>query len=83
MVDTPAPNQLILRMLRGLDSKFDGLRGEVRELNTRTLRIEESLANARKDIVLQGEQLAHIEVRLDGMRQQLDRINVRLDLVNG
>ena len=83
MVDDPnEPVDFQRRMLREIHNMVADTRAEVREVKTHIIRLDSSLANARKDIALQGEQMAHIEVRLDGMKQGIDRINVRLGLVS-
>jgi len=82
-LESAAPDNLVLRYLRAMDTKLDSLRGETREINTRVIRLEESLANTRKEVALIGEHLAHFEVRFDDLRQSVDRIYVRLDLVSG
>jgi hypothetical protein len=43
-------------------------------------RLEESLAGVKREVALQAEQLAHIEVRLDQMRGDIGMIKRRLDL---
>ncbi len=83
MVDVPdEPIDFQRRMLREIHNMVADVRGELREVKTHVIRLDSSLANARKDIALQGEHMAHFEVRFDDLNQSIDRINVRLGLVS-
>jgi predicted nucleic acid-binding Zn-ribbon protein len=61
------PDSLVLRYLRRLDEKMDGLREDMREVKTR--------------IGLLEQQYASLSSRLDRVEFRLDRIEKRLDLV--
>ena len=61
------PDSLVLRYLRRLDEKIDGLREDMRAVKTR--------------IGLLKQQYASLSSRLDRVEFRLDRIEKRLDLV--
>ncbi len=80
---SPEPEDFARHMLRRLDGKLDRVIAERAEDRAALIRVGESLANTRKELALIGEHLAHFEVRFDDLKQSVDRINVRLDLVSG
>ena len=61
------PEQLILRLLRNIDQKVDGLRDDMRELKTRAGILE--------------QQYASLSNRIDRIELRLDRIETRLGLI--
>jgi hypothetical protein len=67
-------DSLVLRYLRQIDQKVDGLADEVKELKVRAGRIETSLAQVQVH-------LAERSVRMDRIEDRLDRIE-RLTLVD-
>ena len=60
-------DNLMLRYLRRIDEKVDGLREDVREIKTRVGLLE--------------QQYASLSSRIDRIESRLDRIEKRLDLV--
>jgi len=65
MTDT-GPDQLILRLLRNIDQKVDGLRDDMLEIKTR--------------IGILEQQYASLSNRIDRIEHRLDRIERRLEL---
>jgi predicted nucleic acid-binding Zn-ribbon protein len=61
------PEQPILRLLRNIDQKVDGLRDDMRELKTRVGILE--------------QQYASLSNRIDRIELRLDRIETRLGLI--
>ncbi len=67
MTNGAEPDQLILRMLRNLDQKIDGLRDDMLEIKTR--------------IGILEQQYASVSNRIDRIEVRLDRIEQRLGLI--
>ncbi len=65
MTDTE-PDQLILRLLRSIDQKVDGLRDDMSEVKTR--------------IGILEQQYASLSNRIDRIEHRLDRIERRLEI---
>ncbi len=61
------PDNIVLRYLRRMDEKIDGLRDDMREVKTRLGLLE--------------QQYASLSSRVDRIEHRLDRIEKRLDLV--
>jgi hypothetical protein len=62
------PDSIVLRYLRSIDTKVDGVIADVREIKTRVGILE--------------QQYASISSRIDRIDARLDRIERRLDLVH-
>ena len=71
MVD--APDRLVLRYLRRIDEKLDGLTDTVSDLVLRVSAVERDVAALKVDF-------AGMQARLDGFGRRLDRIETRLAL---
>ena len=63
MVDEP--ENLVLRMLRGMDIKIERVLREVQALKAHSVAIEDSLVALRKDIHNLDERVARTELRLE------------------
>jgi outer membrane murein-binding lipoprotein Lpp len=74
------PENLALVFLRRIDAKIDGLTLDVRELKERTSAVELGLTSVRRDIAALAETDARLQVSLDRMRDDVGRIQRRLDL---
>lgn len=61
------PDQIMLRLLRNIDQKVDGLRDDMREVKTR--------------IGILEQQYASLSNRIDRIELRLDRIETRLGLI--
>jgi archaellum component FlaC len=72
MVDEP--DNLILRMLRQVDTKLDTLMERMHDLTARVGSVEDQLSGLRADFV-------RLEHRLDRFDERLQRIERRLDLI--
>ena len=77
---TDEPSNLVVDHLRPLRADFRIMRDTQIEHGVKLNRLEESLAGVKREVALQAEQLAHIEVRLDQMRGDIGMIKRRLDL---
>ena len=74
------PENLVLVMLRKLDTKFDGMREEMRDIKGRLTNVETALAMAATEVgsLLAGD--ARMQHSIDRMSDRLERIECRLDL---
>ncbi len=61
------PENIVLNLLRKIDTKLDRIADDVRDLKTRVTAIEEGMAGIHR--------------RLDRVDERLDRIERRLELV--
>lgn len=77
---TDEPSNLVVDHLGALRADFRIMRDTQIEHGVKLNRLEESLAGVKREVALQAEQLAHIEVRLDQMRGDIGMIKRRLDL---
>ena len=68
------PENLILVYLRRIDEKIDRLSDDIGDLRQRVTSLDEQAARIRGDMVAMSS-------RIDGVRQRLDRIERRFDLV--
>jgi predicted nuclease with TOPRIM domain len=74
------PENLTLVFLRRIDAKIDAMGLDVRELKDRTSAVEIGLTAVRRDIASLAETDARLQVSLDRMRDDVNRIQRRLDL---
>lgn len=74
------PDSLVLRYLRGIDTKVDALRDEVRDLKSRLSAVETGLNAVRRDLVTLAEADAREQASIDRMSDRLERVERRLDL---
>lgn len=76
------PENIVLAYLRRIDLNVkDVQRGQSEVLN-RLNRLEEGVARVRRDQANDAETVAHLQAQVDRLREQIDRINRRLDLVD-
>jgi len=68
------PENLILVYLHRIDQKIDRLSDDIGDLRQRVTSLDEQAARIRGDMVAMSS-------RIDGIRQRLDRIERRFDLV--
>ena len=68
------PENLVLVYLRRIDEKIDRLSDDIGDLRQRVTSLDEQAARIRGDMVAMSS-------RIDGVRQRLDRIERRFDLV--
>ena len=78
MVDDP--DYLVLVYLRRIDSKVDAMAQDIRELKERVSSLEVAVASVRRDIAVLAETDARLQNALDRMREDISRIQRRLDL---
>ncbi|WP_396593716.1 hypothetical protein [Brevundimonas sp. R86498] len=74
------PDNLVLVFLRRIDAKVDALAFEVRELKDRVSAVELGLAAVRREIAGLAEADARLQISFDRMRDDIGRIQRRLDL---
>jgi hypothetical protein len=74
------PDSLVLRYLRRIDEKVDGLGGRMDELTVRLTAVEVGLNAVRRDLVSLYEADARLQVSVDRQGARLDRIEQRLNL---
>lgn len=70
----------MLIFLRRIDGKIDGLSQDVRELKDRTSAVELGLTGIRRDIAALAETDVRLQVSMDRMRDDVSRIQRRLDI---
>lgn len=68
------PENPVLVYLRRIDEKIDRLSDDIGDLRQRVTSLDEQAARIRGDMVAMSS-------RIDGIRQRLDRIERRFDLV--
>jgi hypothetical protein len=74
------PENLTLIYLRGIDAKVDGLAAELREIRDRLTAVEIGLIGIRRDIGGLAETDARRQASVDRLRDQMTRVNRRLDI---
>lgn len=74
------PENLMLVFLRRIDAKIDNLTLEVRELKERVSALEIGQVAIRRDIAALAETDARMQISMDRMRDDISRIQRRLDL---
>jgi len=62
---TDEPENLTLRILRGLDEKMDVVRADVQDLKARATNVEEGLAGVNRRLDRLDERMARIEKRFN------------------
>ena len=77
------PNNLVLEYLRAMRGDVSEIRETLRDHGFRLSRIESSVVGLRADIARSEEHGAHLETRIDRLRDDVDRIKRRLDLQEG
>ena len=76
------PENLVLVYLRRIDSKVDAIAVDVRELKERQSAVEYGLSGVRRDVAALSETDARLQAGMDRLRDEVSRINRRLDLVD-
>jgi chromosome segregation ATPase len=76
------PDNLVLKLLRGIDSKVDDVQKELAMLKERAAATDNRVISLRKDVLSVDESIALLNVRLDQIDAKLNRVFVRLDLVD-
>lgn len=74
------PDNLVLVYLRRIDSKVDAIAQDIRELKERVSSVEVAVASVRRDIAVLAETDARLQNAVDRMREDIGRIQRRLDL---
>ena len=78
---TDKPTDLTLEHLRRLHAGQARILEVLGEHGHRLGRIETAIAGLRREQAGDAETIAHLEARLDRLREEIDRIKQRLDLV--
>jgi outer membrane murein-binding lipoprotein Lpp len=74
------PDSIVLRYLRGIDTKVDALRDDVRDLKARITAVEHGLNAVRRDLVALAEADARQQASTDRLGDRIERIENRLSL---
>ena len=74
------PDNLVLRFLRGIDAKVEGLRDDMRDVKARVSAVESGLNAIRRDLVALAEADARQQVSVDRFGAHIERIENRLSL---
>jgi len=77
------PDSLVLTLLRGIDAKLDDVKHELRKLRERVGSVETTLAGVRRDLAHLAETDARLQAGMDRLRDDVERIERRLDLSDG
>lgn len=75
------PENLVLVYLRRMDAKIDKVIDTQQEHGHRLSRVESQLAGLRRDQGSDAEAVAHLQAQMDRLRDELDRVKRRLDIV--
>lgn len=76
------PENIVLAYLRRIDLNVKDLQRGQSEVLNRLNRLEEGVARVRRDQANDAETVAHLQAQVDRLREQIERINRRLDLVD-
>jgi predicted nuclease with TOPRIM domain len=76
------PENLVLVYLRRIDAKVDGLDRRIDDLTQRMSAVETGLASVRRDLGFLAEADARLQMSFDRLRDDVTRIERRLDLVD-
>jgi len=76
------PENLTLVYLRRIDAKVDALAHGVQDLTQRVSAVEVGLAAVRRDLGHLAEADARLQSSFDKLRQDVDRIQRRLELTD-
>ena len=75
-------NNLVLEHLRAIRADVHEIKTVQREHGHRLTRVEIALAGIRRDQALDSENLARMDLRVDRLSEDVERIKRRLDLVD-
>ena len=78
---TEAPSDLVLENLKVIQAALARLDRGQHSIEQRLAGVEQGLNGLRRDMLHSFEGDAHAQSRLDHLQRQVDRINVRLGLV--
>lgn len=76
------PTTILFERLRAIHADVAETRDVQREQGTRLYRIESGLAALRRQQTGDAENAASLEMRFDRLREDVDRIKRRLDIVD-
>lgn len=74
---------LILEHLRGMRGGQDRIEHELREIKNRITSLEAGVAGIRRDAAHDNDKIVQQQIGLDQLTERLERIEKRLELVNG
>ena len=74
------PESLVLVYLRRIDAKVDAMAQDIRELKERVSSLEIAVASVRRDIAVLAETDARLQYAVDRLRDDVGRIQRRLEL---
>ncbi|WP_439546995.1 hypothetical protein [Sandarakinorhabdus sp.] len=75
-------DNLVLEMLRGIRSDVAAIRDVQREHGVRLAELGTTMAGLRRDTAGDAEVTAHLAVRIDRLRDEVDRIKRRLEIAD-
>lgn len=75
-------DNLVLEMLRGIRGDVAAIRDVQREHGVRLAELGTGLAGLRRDNAGDAEVSAHLAVRIDRLRDEVDRIKQRLEIAD-
>ncbi|MBU6166438.1 MAG: hypothetical protein KGQ52_09925 [Alphaproteobacteria bacterium] len=73
---------LVLEMLRTIRADLSSVRETLREHSLRFSELNSAVAGLRRDGAGDAEVTAHLNVRVDRLRDEVDRIKRRLEIVD-
>ncbi len=76
------PENLVLELLRAIRGDIAAMREDIREHGHRLNRIESGVAGVRRDMGSDAEAVSHVQAQMDRLRERLDRVERRLDIVD-
>ena len=76
------PTNLVLEHLRAIRADVHEIKTVQREHGHRLSRLEVGVAALRRDQADDAENSAHLSARMDAMREEIDRIKRRLDIID-
>jgi hypothetical protein len=76
------PENLVLRYLRRIDLRGDAMDHKLDEVVGRLTRLELLFAGLRRDQANDAESAAYLSARTDKIKERINRIERRLDLVD-
>jgi len=76
------PENLTLVYLRRIDANIQELRSDVRDVRNRVTLIESQLGRLLRDRGDDFESRAHLQAQVDRLREELERVKRRLDIID-